>query len=386
MADPSSQRALWALMFGNLVIGTGVLLPAGLLTALMADMDVSAGRAGLLMTVGGLVVGIGAPVLAGFTSRIDRRALLVFALALYVAGHVGAAMTSDFNLLLMFRALTVAGAAIFTPQAAATVGLLVPVERRGGAIAFIFIGWSLASVLGIPLGSVLGEALGWRATFLLMAGLSAAGAATVWLVLPGGLKVPTLQLASWVRVLTDLRLLVVLAVTMFSMSGQFTLFTYITPILSGPYAISPHGIAAVFLIVGAAGVAGNYVASRVAAAFGVERSILVALACVAAGLALICVGWGSIVAFVLGGCLWGVGGFAANSLQQSRLVALAPALASATVALNTSFVYLGQSLGSASGALLIAGGAGPGMAAAGAAFAVAAIACSVLAQRMGRAG
>ena len=384
MAEPSSQRVLWALMFGNLVIGTGVLLPAGLLTALMADLGLPAARAGLLMTVGGLVVGIGAPLLAGFTSRIDRRVLLVVALALYVVGHVGAVTTSDFNVLLVFRALTVAGAAIFTPQAAATVGLLVPPERRGGAIAFIFIGWSLASVAGIPLGSVLGEAIGWRATYLLMAGLSAVGAVTVWSVLPGGLRVQSLQLASWVRVLTDARLLVVLAVTMFAMSGQFVLFTYITPVLSGPYGMTPHAIALIFLVVGAAGVAGNYLASRVAVAFGVERSILVALACVGAGLALIWAGWGSILAFILGGCLWGVGGFAANSLQQSRLVALAPALASATVALNTSFVYLGQSLGSATGAVLIADGAGPRMAAAGAAFAVAAMACSVLAQRMGR--
>lgn len=378
----ASQRALWALMFGNLVIGTGVLLPAGLLTAIMADVGVPAARAGLLMTVGGLVVGFGAPVLAGLTSRIDRRMLLVLALGLYVLGHVGATTTGNFTLLLVYRALTVAGAAIFTPQAAATVGLIVPAERRGGAIAFIFIGWSLASVIGIPLGSMLGQLLGWRETYLLMAALSAVGAATVWAVLPGGLKVQPLALASWARVLTDARLLVVLAVTMFSMSGQFTLFTYVSPVLAGSYGLGPQPIALVFLIVGTAGVTGNYIASRAAGSFGLERSILLALACVGGGLALIAAGWGVVWVFVLGGCLWGVGGFAANSLQQSRLVALAPALASATVALNTSAVYLGQSLGSATGAALIADGAGPEMPAAGVVFALAAMACSVLAQRM----
>lgn len=382
MTAQTSQRALWALMFGNLVIGTGVLLPAGLLSAIMADVGVPAARAGLLMTVGGLVVGFGAPMLAGFTSRIDRRMLLVFALGLYVLGHVGAVTTGNFTLLLVYRALTVAGAAIFTPQAAATVGLLVPPERRGGAIAFIFIGWSLASVIGIPLGSVLGQAIGWRETYLLMAVLSGVGAGTVWAVLPGGLRVQPLALASWVRVLTDVRLLVVLAVTMFSMSGQFTLFTYVSPVLAVSYGLGPQPIALVFLLVGAAGVAGNYVASRAAGSFGPERSILLALACVGGGLALIWAGWGVVWVFVLGGCLWGVGGFAANSLQQSRLVALAPSLASATVALNTSAVYLGQSLGSATGAALIADGAGPEMPAAGAVFALAAMACSVLAQRM----
>lgn len=384
MTADTSRRTLWALLFGNLVIGTGVLLPAGLLSVIMADIGVTAARAGLLMTVGGLVVGFGAPVLAGMTSRVDRRLLLVAALALYVVGHVAAALTTNLTLLLVFRALTVAGAAIFTPQAAATAALIVPAGQRAGAIAFIFIGWSLASVIGIPLGSLLGDAIGWQSTYLLMAMLSALVALAVWLVLPGGLRIQALNLASWLGVLTNLRLLVVLAVTMFSMSGQFTLFTYVSPILSMTYGLDGNGIALVFLVVGIAGVLGNTIASRAATGFGLERSILLALCSVAAGLALIWAGWGTLWAFVAGGCLWGLGGFAANSLQQSRLVALAPALASATVALNTSAVYLGQSLGSASGAALIADGAGPEMPLAGAAFAGAAMLLSVLAARMGR--
>ncbi len=386
MNSQTSQRALWALLFGNLVIGTGVLLPAGLLSALMTDLAVPAGRAGLLITVGGLVVGFGAPLLAGLTSRVDRRALLVFALGLYVIGHIAAAVTTDFTLLLTFRALTVAGAAIFTPQAAATVGLLVSADRRGGAIAFIFIGWSLASVLGIPLGSLLGEYLGWRTTYLLMAGLSGVGAAVVWAVTPRGLRVQPLALASWVRVLTDWRLLCVLAVTMFAMSGQFALFTYVSPILSVGYGLGAGAIGLTFLAIGLAGVAGNFLASRVAGKFGVERSILVALVSVMLGLVVIWAGWRLYPAFLLGGCLWGLGGFAANSLQQSRLVSMAPMLASATVALNTSFVYLGQSLGSYTGGALIAQGPTPAMALAGAAFAGAAAVLSVVAGRRTQAG
>jgi MFS transporter, DHA1 family, inner membrane transport protein len=182
------------LLFGNLVIGTGVLLPAGLMSVILAGIDVSAAEAGLLLTIGGLVVGFGAPIVAGVTSRIDRRVLLVGALALYVIGHCGAALSNDLTLILGFRALTVAGAAIFTRQAAATAALIMPPDRRSGAIAFIFIGWSLASVIGIPLGSLLGDAIGWQATVLLMAGLSALAAVAVWLVLPGGLRVQPLGL------------------------------------------------------------------------------------------------------------------------------------------------------------------------------------------------
>jgi predicted MFS family arabinose efflux permease len=107
--------------------------------------------------------------------------------------------------------------------------------------------------------------------------------------------------------------------------------------------------------------------------------VLLSLALIAAGLFVIALTFGSFAAFVAGGCLWGAGGFAANSLQQSRLVALAPALASATVALNTSVVYLGQAIGSSAGGAVIAHGPSPLMAWIGVAFVAAAMALSVIA-------
>ncbi len=382
MTDQSNRGALWALLFGNLVIGTGVLLPAGMLGAFITDFDVPAATAGLLMFVGGLVVGIGAPVLAALTTAIDRRILLTGSLCLYAAGHLAASFTQDFQTLIWLRAVTVIGAAIFTPQAAATVGLIVPAANRGSAIAFIFIGWSLASVVGIPMGSVLGEYLGWRPTFQVMAALSMAGAGLIWFVLPRGLFVSRINLSAWIRVLTDPRLLVVLCVTMFAMAGQFTLFTYIAPVLKIAYGADAQDIALIFLISGVMGVTGNFLASRLAGRIGVETSILLALVTTAAGLCVIALGWQSFVAFMIGTAFWGLGGFAANSLQQSRLVVLAPALASATVALNTSFVYLGQSLGSVSGGLLIGGGPSVSMAWAAAFLIVCGIGASWTASRI----
>jgi MFS transporter, DHA1 family, inner membrane transport protein len=380
MPAPDTKTTLWALLLGNLVIGTGVLLPAGMLTAFMADFAVDAGLAGQLMLAGGLVVGIGAPLLAGWTSRIDRRHLLSFALALYAAGHVGATLTTDFTALLVLRAITVIGAAIFTPQAAATVGLIVPAAGRAGAIAFIFIGWSLASVAGIPLGSLLGDAIGWQSTYFGLAALSAATAAIVWRTVPQGLVTPRIDLAAWGRVFRNPVLLIVLCVTLLSMAGQFTLFTYLSPILKGPYGASANAVAITFLIVGGLGVVGNFIGARVAGRLGVDLTIGIALGLMAAGLVVIALGYGNLAVFLLGGCLWGFGGFASNSLQQSRLVALAPSLASATVALNTSFVYLGQSLGSAAGGLLIRD-FGAAMPWAAVAFLLAALGLSVIAAK-----
>lgn len=377
----NSQTTLWALLFGNLVIGTGVLLPAGMLNTLTTDLSVSPASAGLLMTVGGIVVGFGAPILAGLTSRMDRRMLLIFALGLYVIGHVLSAFATSLLPLLFLRALTVAGAAIYTPQAAATIGLIVPPEKRGAAIGFIFIGWSMASVIGIPLGSLLGEAIGSKATFALMAALAFVALIVVWTLVPKGLKVQPLALSSWLAVFRNRKLLLVMLVTLCGLSGQFIMFTYLAPILRDTYGLGPKNVASIFFLSGLAGVAGSTLASRYVGKFGADKSVFIALSTVALGLIVVAAGWGNAVAFLIGACLWSAGGFASNSVQQGRLVAIAPALASATVALNSSFVYFGQSVGSATGGRLIGEGASIVMPLAGFAFILVGLALSYAASR-----
>jgi predicted MFS family arabinose efflux permease len=343
-------------LFGNFVVGTGVLLPAGLLNVLAADLQVPPTTAGLLLFAGGLVVGVGAPVLAGLTSRFDRRVLLAATAAIYAVGHGLAAIAPEFWSLLIIRTLTMVSAALFTPQAAATVGLMVPPEKRSAAIAFIFIGWSMASVVGIPMGSILGAEFGWRATFFAMAGLSVLACVSVLVSLRRGLRVQPLQFSSWVAVFKNPVLLCIMAVTLLSMSGQFTVVSYLAPILREAFAATPGNIAFMFAIFGIAGVLGNYLATMAIGRFGVDRAILVSLLFLIAGVSMFGVFFGTYVLACLACFVWGLGTFSSNSLQQSRLVGIAPALAAATVALNTSAVYLGQSVGAATGGFVIKNG------------------------------
>lgn len=348
-SSDTSSLPLWMLLCGNFIIGSGVLLPAGLLNPLAADLDVTAATAGQLMLAGGIVVAVGAPLLAAFTSAIDRRKLLVFALLLYAVGHLASAMVSNFSMLLALRALTVVGAAIFTPQAAATAGLLVSPEKRAGAIAFIFIGWSAASVAGIPLASYLATIMGWRLVFVGMGGLCLLAALMVWFSIKPGLFVTPLNAAAWKQALLSPLILTILLVTTLSMSGQMTVFTYIAPILRDAFAGGPAAISMAFAVAGITGVVGNTIASRVVGRFGIDRVILVALVLLCIGLAVFAFSFGTLALALVGLGIWGLGSFSSNSLQQSRLVAVAPQLASATVALNTSVVYVGQAVGAALG-------------------------------------
>ncbi|MFN0219153.1 MAG: MFS transporter [Hyphomicrobium sp.] len=384
MSAERERAILWALLFGNFVTGTGILLPAGMLSELATGLTVSVPKAGGLLFVSGVLVAIGAPLIAAFTSRLDRRALLTFSLVLYAASHVVSAIATNFEVVLAARVAMAVSAAIFTPQAAATLGALLPPERRSQAITMIFVGWSLATVGGMPLGGYIAHAFGWQAAFAVVAALSVLAAFAVAATIPAGVRIAALSSDSWRRVFVSPALLLVLLVTMLNGTGQFTFFTYVSPSLKNSLAAGPEVITGVLALYGLSATLGNVAASRVVGDLGPARGALIALLGMTAGLAL----WGAaphILYVVLAGAtFWGLGTFAVNSIQQARLASLAPDISSASIALNTSAIYLGQAAGSGLGGALITGGMMQALAWTAAAILLSAAAVSVVAQRYER--
>ena len=136
LAKPTSTRAALAFLFlGNIMIGSGVLAPAAMINSMMADLKVDAVAIGALIGWGAVILCIGAPAFGFFTNRIGRRSLLAFSLVLYAVGHAASAFVHDYQSVLIIRLLMISGAAIFTPQAASAVALIVPEERRASSPA-----------------------------------------------------------------------------------------------------------------------------------------------------------------------------------------------------------------------------------------------------------
>src|SRR3954470_7966322 len=156
---------LWPLLFGNFVIGTGVMIVPGTLNEISASLQVPVATAGQLISAGALLMCLGAPLFAALVAGWDRRRLLALSMVWYALLHFACVLAPSFAALLPLRVLAMVSPAIFTPQAAACVALLVPVEQRGRAITFVFLGWSVASVLGMPIGALIGGTLGWRTAF-----------------------------------------------------------------------------------------------------------------------------------------------------------------------------------------------------------------------------
>ncbi|WP_420807634.1 MFS transporter, partial [Bradyrhizobium valentinum] len=152
-----------ALMLGNVVIGCSVLAPAGMLGELSSGLDVSIRTAGLLITFGAIMLCIGSPVTAWLTSRIERRTLLTVTLAVLALTNFASALAPDYTSLLIIRLVMLAVGALYTPQAAGTAALIVPEQKRGSTIAYIFLGWSLAAAVGLPLITFIASRYGWGA-------------------------------------------------------------------------------------------------------------------------------------------------------------------------------------------------------------------------------
>jgi len=383
VSQPAPQRALWALLAGNFVIGTGVMVVPGTLNEISASLSVTAATAGQLITAAAAVMCIGAPLLAAAVAGWDRRRLLALTLLWYAIGHVLCALMPSFGALLPVRMLTVIAPAIFTPQAAACAGLLVPPEHRGRAVTFVFLGWSMASVLGLPIGALIGGHLGWRMAFAAIAVLSVASATSVWLTLPNGIRPAALTAAAWSRVLRSPVLMGIVSVTALQGAGQFVLFSYFGPILKRSFGADATTLSAMWALFGVCGLVGNMVVSRFIDRVGAGRMVLVTTLLIASSLLL----WPLASTLVwLAAVLvpWGLGCFATNSAQQARLVGLAPALAPGSVALNSSGIYTGQAVGAALGGWLLARDASAWMSWVGLGLLMVAISLSVAIERSRR--
>jgi predicted MFS family arabinose efflux permease len=267
--------------------------------------------------------------------------------------NLASAFAPDYGALLIVRLLMLVAAAPFTPQAASTIALIVSPERRPRAIAFVFLGWSLSLAVGVPLIGFLADRYGWRASFGILAGAAAVSFVLLAAGLPAALRGAPVSLASWGAIFRSGRILLLLLLTAMTMAASFGTFSFLGPLLKHFLAAEAGTISLFFALFGIAGLVGNLVATRIVGGIGALATTAVFLAASILGAAIWTFGAGAFVVMAFGAAVWGLGLASINSMQQARLIAAAPALASGSVALNTSAIYVGQAVGSGLGGLLI---------------------------------
>ena len=158
--------ALIALAISAFGIGTTEFVPVGLLSSLAGDLNISITLAGLLISGYAMGVAIGAPILTALTNKMNRKTLLMLLMVVFIVGNSVAALSTSFELLLVARFITAFSHGVFFAIGATIAADLVPEHKRASAIAFMFTGLTVATVTGVPLGTFIGQAFGWRSTFL----------------------------------------------------------------------------------------------------------------------------------------------------------------------------------------------------------------------------
>lgn len=380
-AGPSHNTlALWALMAGNLVIGTAVMLASGTLNEIAAGFAIGVETAGLLVTAGAIVMGVGAPIAASMVGEIDRKFLLPLSLAFMGVLHGVCALLDDFSGVLVLRSLALITPALFTAQAAAACRFLAPPDQQGRAIGFVFMGWSVSAVLGVPLGAWIAGTFGWRSAFgMVGVGSLVAAALLVW-ALPANIRPARMSITSWRAALASRPIMLCIAVTALASSGQFVLFSFVAPYFKHVLGASSNDLAVYFAVFGSMGVLGSLIMTRLIDRIGSHHAVLLGISSMGLSLLAWPVATGPLAAMAIS-VPWGLACFATNSAQQARLAALGPSLVTGSVALNSSAMYGGQAVGSAVGAWAITQGRLDALPTLGLLFIVVAVVTSVMAHR-----
>ena len=365
-ADPFSGAdmplALYALTVGAFGIGVTEFVIMGLLLQVSGDLGVSVPAAGLLMTGYALGVFVGAPLLTVATRRLPRKTTLLVLMAIFTVGNLACALAPSYGALMAARIVTALAHGTFFGVGSLVATSLVAPDRKASAIAVMFTGLTLATLLGVPFGAWLGLAFGWRATFWAVAAIGLMAFAVLAVFVPKAREAaPPVALREEFAVLRRPQVLLGLAMTVLGFGGVFAIFTYIQPILTELAGYSKAAVSPILLVFGAGLVAGNLAGGRWA-----DRSLAPALIGALGLLVLVMLGAGFAfhdrIGALVATFLLGAAAFATVAPLQLRVLQVAGGAGQGLASsLNIAAFNLGNAFGAWLGGAVIAHG--PGLAA-----------------------
>ncbi len=352
--------ALLALALGAFGIGTTEFVMMGVLPQAAADLGVSIPTAGHLISGYALGVVIGAPTLTILGAKLPRKTMLIAMMSLFTVGNVLFALSPSAGVGMAFRFLVGLPHGAFFGVGAVVAAGLAGEGNRAKAVSMMFMGLTLANVIGVPLGTLLGQQMGWRATFAVVAAIGLVAAAAIARLVPDRLHPEPEQAVSVLGQVAAFRypqVWLALAIVTFGLGGTFACLSYLTPILTDVSGYSPTGATMLLVLAGLGMTLGNFLGGRVA-----DKALMPGLYAVLIGLAAVLGAFtitsGDKVAAAVTVFLIGVGGFMVAPIMQSLVMEKAggtPLLVSAAV---QSAFNIANSIGAYMGGLVIAHGLG----------------------------
>ncbi|MBC9729163.1 MFS transporter [Streptomyces sp. TRM68367] len=351
--ETHNKLALGALGLGAFAIGTAELVIVGVLNLIADDLDVSLSTAGLLVTAYALGISIGGPIVTAATIKVQRHTLLCAALVVFVLGNLAAVFAGVFGLLVVARVLCGALHGLFLGAASAVATGLVALEHRGQAVGLVFGGISVSTVFGVPLGTLLGQNLGWQATFAGVAALGVVALVVITIWVPAVRSSGSGGLGSQAQHAFHPRVLAMLAAQVLLMGSQFIAFTYLAAFLEDVTGIDGAMVSVFLMIFGVFSAIGTFAGGRFADV-NASRTLLVGNAVLVVGLLGLYVFRESRPMVGVALALWGVVGFGVTPALQLRVISLAGEGADLAATLGASAANVGVASGAAVGGWALA--------------------------------
>lgn len=354
----SLDYRIWLLALGTFAIGTDVFVISGILPAIAAHFGVSLDAAGQTVTAYALSYAVIAPAIVPITAAFRQTRVVIATLAAFAVANALCALAPSYWALVVMRVAAGAVAAVYTSTAYALATSLAPDNRKGAAIASVALGLTASAVFGVPLGTAIGEAITWQATFWLITVLSAIAVA-VLAIRPPQEKPANEPLPGYAARFAPLGradVLLALAPSLLWNTANLTSYTYLGATLAQRF--EPAVVVTLFFVYGLGGLIGNQIGGRLVDRFGAIRPLASCLAIAAVNQTLIGFSYHSIWTTALALAVWSVTGWGTFAPQQSRLIALAPRYASLVIALNHSIIYVGAAAGSVIGGSALSKGIG----------------------------
>lgn len=347
---------VWILATAAVTVGLVELIVGGVLPKIAKDLDVSIATAGQLITVFALVYALTGPVLLSVTSKVERKKLMLLTLGTFFLGNVMTFFSPNFTLIMVARVLTAMSASLVIVLALTITGKIVAPELRARALGIIIMGVSSSLVLGVPIGIVVADQVGWRALFLAIAVLSLVSILFIYFFfekIPGEKQLPLL---TQVKALGNVKIAGAHLATMFTLAGHYTLYAYFAPFLEITMQLNEYWISVCYFLFGIAAVSGGALGGTLADKFGSTKSILFVISSFAIVLFILPYTTFFLPLFLVVMMLWGALSWALAPPQQNYIIETDPVTSDLHQSFNNSALQIGIAIGSIVGGVVVSRG------------------------------
>lgn len=340
------DKRIYILTVITFIVGLVELIIGGILPFIADDLDITLGRAGLLITAFSLSFAISGPVLLSLTSKVKRKKLIMISLVLFFLSNLLAVASTEFTPLLISRILSAMVAALLISLCLTIASQISSPAYRSRAIGFVLMGVSTSLVLGVPFGLFLGSAWGWRAPFVLIAVMIAILLVLIWFFISEIEGKEALPITSQLKVLAHPKVFMTQSVSILFYVRHLTLYAYLTPFLQSTMNLAGNSLSLMYLLLGIAAIAGSWFGGYASDRYGTKKNIVAVISLFAIALFMIPVLIPIPVLLVIVLVIWSFLSWALTPAIQNQLVSIAPATSDIQQSINNSNTHIGMAIGS----------------------------------------